>query len=298
MNNFLYKKMFLSTYFFTIAISKKENSIIDNAVFEADYVFPANPQNWCADPILVEQNGKTFLFYEAVCNNKGRIEVVQIYDDCSVSKPTILLDDDCHYSYPFIFELDGQWYMIPESSATGEIRLYRAIEFPYKWEQQEVLLNEKAVDTTLIEVNGKNVLLTYLPKEGTERVTPCAYEINFVEKDVELRKIQWNNYDELKCRGAGPAIISKGKCYRPAQISKEDSYGDQVAFYQIDSVETEYLEHLYSVLDPSKVRIDNYWYNGLHTYSETSKFVVIDVRCRKFDLLKIPKTLYTHLLRK
>ena len=155
-NNDLYSKLFVADRFFTIAIRKRHNAdIIRSKQFSAKYIVYANRQKWFADPMLVDTDDKTYLFYEAVLGNKGHIEVAEVLDDCTLGDPVVILQDDCHYSYPFVFRYNDEWYMIPESSAVTEVRLYRAAAFPEKWELSTVLLHEKAVDTTVFEQNGK-----------------------------------------------------------------------------------------------------------------------------------------------
>ena len=51
-----------------------------------------------------------------------------------------MIEEDFHLSYPFIFEYKEEVYIIPDSCNNRSIRLYKAIEFPMKWEYQYDLL--------------------------------------------------------------------------------------------------------------------------------------------------------------
>ena len=109
-------KLFLSAHYFTIAIRRRtEANILEDACFQSEYILPAGLYDWVADPILVDHEGKTFLFYEAVKGDKGRIEVAEVQDDCTLGKRTVILEDEYHYSYPFVFRHEDVWYMIPSS---------------------------------------------------------------------------------------------------------------------------------------------------------------------------------------
>ena len=111
----LFGKLFFTSYFFTIALRKKSGKgIEDKRLFCPQMVIPARKNDWAADPMLAEEGGRTWLFYEAVKGEKGRIEVVEILEDCQVSEPKVILEDSCHYSYPFVFKTGNKWYMIPE----------------------------------------------------------------------------------------------------------------------------------------------------------------------------------------
>ena len=291
----VWKKLFFSPYFFTIAIRKKqEQNLLENPSFYADFIMSATKHRWYADPILVEKDGKTFLFYEAVNNDHGRIEVAEILKDGTLGRPFVILEDDCHYSYPFVFRRDDCWYMIPESSASSQVRLYRAVDFPYKWEMVTVLLCQKSVDTTVFEKDGQLYLHTYLLSAGSERVTPQAYKLALGEKN-EVTLIEWVNYEELKCRGAGPVFRVGDKTIRPAQSSEEDRYGNSVLLYEIQNCDQCYTEILVGELTPERVTAKNIWFDGLHTYAVSENYEAIDIRCRAFDLFKTPRILWKRL---
>lgn len=295
MSSSLYSKLFLTSYYFTIAIRKKpQKGIIANCDFKAEYVMPATRANWCADPMLIDYEGNTYLLYEAVDGDHGRIEVAEINEDCTVGKPTVLLSGECHYSYPFVFDHDGEYYMVPESSAANEVRLYKAKAFPYEWELSYILLNDRAVDTTVFEQDGKTYLLTFITDGKTERVTPNAYELRF-GNDVTLTKLSWDKFDELRVRGAGGIFTEDGKRYRPAQISTEVRYGDAIAFYEVNVSDGSYSESFAGKLTANNVSVKDYHMDGLHTYSTSEKFEAIDIRCREFDLFKVPRRIFGEL---
>ncbi len=284
--NAFFSKMFLKERFFTIVIREKKNvSIIENKHFSAEYIIPSNRDKWCADPILVDYGDKTYLFYEAVVGDKGHIEVAQVKDDCTIGEPVVVLKDECHYSYPFVFCYKDEWYMIPESSAVDEVRLYRATDFPRKWEICSILLHEKAVDTTVFELEKQLYLLTFVLIGGSERVIPHVYKMKLVGNRTELNEILWRDYDELRVRGAGPLLSIQGKLYRPAQISREQRYGDGIVFYQVNVTDS-YEENAIENILETDLLIPGYYVDGLHTYSSSKRFEAIDVRCGELDYFK------------
>ena len=58
----LFAKLFVSERYFTIAIRKRQNdSILEKMEFAPQFVVPANAQKWCADPMLVDAEGKSWL---------------------------------------------------------------------------------------------------------------------------------------------------------------------------------------------------------------------------------------------
>lgn len=290
--NTIYHKAFMSPYFFTIAIRRDgERTCFEDQSFVPDYVIPANHRNWCADPVLAEDHGKTYLFYEAVSNNLGRIEVVEVFDDCSVSKPTVILESDCHhYSYPFVFRVNDVWYMIPESSSSGEVCLYEATVFPFRWEKKTVLLLDQLVDTTVFQQEGEWYLLSFRPRKGSEAVDGKAFHISFGEQ-IRLVPVLWADQNPLEIRGAGPFIRHNGKLVRPAQLNKADQYGNGLLFYEAAVSGNRYMETKYGSFSTEHMKVPGYEIDGAHTYCRSSKFEVIDIRCRSFDLTKTPRSI-------
>src|SRR5262249_17355624 len=100
--------------------------------------------------------GRYLLFFEEFMrvHGRGRISVVEIRNDLSHSRPVTVLEQDYHLSYPFVFQSNGEYYMIPETRQSGRVELYKAERFPYDWRLSDVLLDGiHAVDSTLIEID-------------------------------------------------------------------------------------------------------------------------------------------------
>ena len=292
----VWRKLFYSTYFFTIALRRRTGEdIVSSPAFRAEHVMKASVKNWQADPILADHGEKTFLFYEAVTNDKGRIEVAEVNPDCTLCEPKVLLAGDCHYSYPFLFRRQDRWYMIPESSADGEVCLYEAVDFPYEWKKKQVLLRQRSVDTTVFEKDGGMYLLTFLLCPGSEEVVPQAYRVQWAEDAVSLTPMDWIDGDGLNTRGAGPVFAQGGRLYRPAQRNQPDSYGNAVVFYEIGDLSDGYRETEAAQLMPEQISAPGVWLNGLHTYAGSRRFEAIDIRCREFDFWKIARVFRSKL---
>lgn len=293
MPNSLYKKLFLSPYYFTIGIKKRSEALPPaSTAFKCEYTMPADPQKWYADPLLVDDGDNTFMFYEAVSNGKGHIEAASINNDCSVGEPSVLLKDDCHYSYPFVFKYRDEWYMIPESSSACEVRLYKAAHFPYEWDLSDIILREKAVDTTVFEASDGLIMLTYyIDLSGTEFVTPHAFRLTIDGGKCSCEELKWPSYDGYKVRGAGGVFTADGKRFRPAQLNSEFSYGNGIVFNEITVDSGVFSEAPVSQMLSDSVACDGGYFDGLHTYSRSKRFEAIDIRCREFDALKVAKKL-------
>ena len=292
----LFERLFWTPNCFTIAIRKRdaqEAPIWERKHFQPDYVMPATRNYWVADPMLAEDNGKTYLFYEAAHHDKGRIEVVELYANGTTSQPAVALEREYHLSYPFVFKHDGEWYMIPESCAIHEVQLLKATHFPTDWEYVTTLLKENAVDTTVQNVNGKLLLLTFLPQAGNECVFPKAFWLDWSD-DIKLAEIPWPNFDSLQVRGAGRMLADGRRYVRPAQLNQPMSYGDGVLFEECRCSDAPYGEKEIGRLLVENLHVPGWKVDGLHTYAATTQFEVIDIRCQLPDPCKIlRKVLYT-----
>lgn len=240
--------------------------------------------------MLAEDGEKTYLFYEASYHNKGRIEVVELHEDGTVSAPTVVLEQKYHLSYPFVFQRNGEWYMIPESCAIQEVQLWKATHFPTTWQFVTTLMKERAVDTTVQDVDGKSLLLTFLPQNGSERVQPKAFWLDW-SSEIKLKEIPWTDADDLQVRGAGRIVFDGRRYIRPAQINQLASYGDGVLFAECKCADTAYREKEIARLYAENLCVSDWKVDGLHTYAETERFEVVDLRCQLPDVWKILRRL-------
>ncbi|MCR5837103.1 MAG: hypothetical protein K6G88_11400 [Lachnospiraceae bacterium] len=301
MKRSIIERLFWNPNYFTIAIRKKKDekdSLFNNRYFYSELELKSIDNYWKADPILVQSDEKTYLFYEACHNGKGTIEVVEISDEKGVSSPTTVLEKKYHLSYPFVFSDNSKWYMIPESSEVDRVDLYIATEFPYKWEKVCTLLDEHAVDTTIKKVKDRYLMVTFIPIAGSEEVMLKAYWLKLIDtNNISLDEIKVDDFEPLKVRGAGGFLEKNGKLFRPAQINGINSYGEGIAIKEIEVNEKEYKEKNIFDIYPENIKVNNYRYDGLHTYTETERYEAIDIRCSFFDLLKPIKKIIAILKR-
>ena len=119
---------------------------------------PDDGHRFYADPFAIERDGAVTLFVEEFDYRRGKgvISAVGFGPDGPRGRPEPVLELDTHLSYPFVFEADGQVWMIPESHASGTIDLYRATDFPRGWVHEAVLVDRVvAGDATLLHHEGR-----------------------------------------------------------------------------------------------------------------------------------------------
>jgi hypothetical protein len=275
---YLYRKIIIGTKWkWFLLFSADRRSFPDSAsTFQA--LIPPRDRFW-ADPFVVCQNGKRFIFIEEVIysTNKGHIALLEMNSEGKIQQVQKILEKPYHLSYPFVFLHDNNYYMIPESSANKSIELYRCKDFPVKWEHvMNLASNINAKDTTVIYHRNKWWLFT------------AINDFNNFEEYVELYLFyandlfteEWISHpcnpvvtDIRTARPAGRIFEYRNKLYRPSQDCSA-RYGKALNLNQIVELNEEsYKEILVS-------RTEATWIpnlKGTHTFNFDKDFSIIDV---------------------
>jgi len=284
----LYKKACKKLFFYELwFIAFKRKDCICSFVFNDCIKIMSPRHHFYADPFIIKRDKKNYVFFEdfSLNDNKALISYIEIFDDNTYGKPKRALVKDYHLSYPFLYERDGNIYMIPETRQNKSIELYRAETFPDKWVLDAVIMdNISAVDTTIFMNNEKLWMFTNIigspQKENKELFLFFADTIHG----------PWHSHpqnpvvtDRRSARPAGSLFYLEDKLIRPGQ-NCEGRYGHSIALNNVLVLnEHEYHEQIIRT-------IDHDWYPGnfcTHTYNFNDDFEVIDGKEYVFDLFKI-----------
>lgn len=110
-----------------------------------------------ADPFGVVRDGKTYVFVEALDyrDRRGTIEVLTFDSAMVLQNCTTCLTEPWHLSYPVPVSWRGEDFLLPEAHRSGGLMLYRATEFPVRWERAaRIELPEVPVDATPLRHGG------------------------------------------------------------------------------------------------------------------------------------------------
>lgn len=259
----------------------------DNDEFK--YLIPPADRFW-ADPFQVKVDGRYYIFFEDYVNSAGRahISVVEVDRNGIVSGPTEVLKLDCHLSYPFIFEWQGDQYMIPETGERNVVELYRATSFPFEWERVKVLLEARSpLDTTLVEVNGTWWMFVNIQEEGVA-VNWDELHLYFAESPLGPWMPHARNpivSDVRRARPAGRLFWWKHALFRPSQNSS-DRYGYGTIINIIRELSpTAYRETPVLQFNPD-------WDNdllGIHTVNLLEELTVFDCLMKRSKFGKVQR---------
>jgi len=156
----------------------------------------------------------------------------------------IVLDEPYHLSYPYVFQWEGQFYLIPESSEAGAVRLYRAVNFPYSWDFVSNLIEGSYADTCVFYTEETWWMLTCSkPKTHDELRLFFADKLSGPWTEHPASPIVRGN--PLKAQLGGRILIIKDGIIRFAQESLR-TYGKKVrAFIITEITRTKYAEKEY-----------------------------------------------------
>ena len=110
-----------------------------------------------ADPFAIQVDGEWFLFFEMVTRRSpdAVIAAAASRDLRTWRQLGVVLDTGHHLSYPFVFEHDGDIFMMPESKRAGAVTIHRAVEFPHRWQPVRTILRGKYADASMVRHEGR-----------------------------------------------------------------------------------------------------------------------------------------------
>lgn len=246
---------------------------------EADYaVVRQYRDRYFADPFLMEHGGRTYLFAEEFpfATGRGIISVAEIGRDNSVSPFRPVLERPYHLSYPFVFAWDDQIWMMPEASEGGSVELYRAVDFPHRWELDRKLIDGVAgCDATIFPFLDQY----WMAMTATRLAGSTWDKMRLFQATSPLG--QWREHrgglvriDSSNARPAGAALMREGKLIRPAQDSSQ-FYGGGMTLLEIRDIAATCLEVPVAAISAAdkytRARL------GTHTYSKSRSTEAVDI---------------------
>ena len=190
-----------------------------------------NPKGrFLADPFTISSNNRKIIFVEDYFfdDNKGRISAIDITNNKDEFLG-IVLEEEFHLSFPFVFKNENKIYMVPECSNSNQIRLYECIEFPLRWEFKCTLMdNVSAVDTILIKKEDNWFMLTNICSANINRHSSELHifysEKLFSNEWFPIKEINPVIIDSRQARNGG-IFFDKDNIYRVNQVQTPETYG-------------------------------------------------------------------------
>ena len=189
-----------------------------------------------ADPFMIEADGAWHMFFEVMNSErrKGEIGLATSQDCLAWNYQRIILTEPFHLSYPHVFYLNGEHYMIPETYQANSVRLYKADQFPDRWTFIRSLLDGRWVDSSIVFFDEKWWMFTSSAEVEQDRL-----EVFYADAiEGPWRPHAMNPIiaaDDRKARPGGRMIVRDGKVIRFAQEGVPD-YGMSVRAFEISEL--------------------------------------------------------------
>lgn len=225
-----------------------------------------------ADPCLIEREGQVYCFFEDLdhARHLGRISCAAVDADGRLREIRPALELPYHLSYPFVFEDRGDVFMVPESRRNGTVDLFRAVEFPGRWEKVRTLLAGPGLDTTVLRHGGRYWFFVAVrePDEAGEQL--LLFHADSLDGELRFHPRNPISADVRTCRPGGAILSEGGRLLRPAQDCSV-TYGHQLSFMEILALSPdEYREELVFTVPPPRGM------EGIHTYGRCGAVEVVD----------------------
>ncbi|WP_196208327.1 hypothetical protein [Citrobacter sp. Res13-Sevr-PEB04-36] len=238
-----------------------------------------------ADPFIIERNNKVYIFYEALSfrNSRGILRC-RILDADLAELDDVKLDGfdylKCHLSFPFIFEVHDQLFMIPESSERKEVTLFQCVDFPQRWKAIKVLISGVALtDNVFFSLNGACYLLS--TTMNNELMIHTAEHVSGPWRKI-TPTLQLSN---LHQRGAGAPHNIDSKMYFLTQECTPETYGKSIYIKELVTLNAfSFDEKLIAQVNATINQSD-----GVHTLNFTNNYLVYDSKINTFSFLSILK---------
>lgn len=241
---------------------------------------------YSADPFGIWRDGRLYVFVEGFDyrDAHGRIEVHVFDERLRHISSSPVLSEPWHLSYPFVFEADGETWMLPEACASGTLTLYRAAMFPLVWEPHRMIsLDVVPIDATPVRWQDRWWLFYAPAGTAVERLTHLHAAWS------DRLDGPWNPHpanpvliDPRGARPGGRPIVDGDAIVLPIQDCAE-SYGSGLRLVTITDLDTDRCVlqsgHLWRAPDAAAVYRD-----GFHTLSAAGPVTLIDFKRRRFSL--------------
>lgn len=248
--------------------------------FDVTWLPRSGNLRYLADPFGLWRGGRLHVFAEHFDyrDARGRIASLTYDADLTLLDRRIVLAEPWHLSYPYVFEAEDAFWMLPESFESGGLWLYRASEFPHRWERAaRIALDAIPLDATPC-FDGERWWLFYAPAYPEEaRLTHLH-----ASWSLSLQG-PWHpsaaNPILVDARGARPGgtPFQAGDAWHLPVQSCVGTYGAAIRVLRFDTLDVDRVEA--SVVSEWQAPVAAQpFVDGCHTFSAAGPFTLIDVK--------------------
>jgi hypothetical protein len=233
-----------------------------------------------ADPFGLWRDNRLYVFTEFFDYRDavGRIAVT-VYDEyLTRAEQAIVLREPWHLSYPFVFEAQGETWLLPEAFQSDGLWLYRAVAFPHRWERMHrIVLDHVPLDATPFH-DGQRWWIFYAPAYPEEgRLTHlCAAYADRLEGPWISYAANPLLFDPNGARPGGTPVWYNGVLYLPLQDCR-GTYGAALRLLRFDRLSPDGIVAARCGMLQAPLAATPF-VEGCHTLSAAGPVTLIDVK--------------------
>jgi hypothetical protein len=237
------------------------------------------PFHFIADPFGLWRGDRLHLFVEAYDyrTRHGAIDHISLDADLRMIDRETVLRKPWHLSYPYVFEGDGATWMLPEAHKSGALTLYRAADFPRRWEAAAgIVLDVVPIDATPVHYDGRWWLFYSGGPDRAARMGAlhCAWA-DRLEGPWHCHPCNPVRRDMAGARPGGTPLVVDGMLALPVQDCSR-TYGGAIRILRFPRLSPDRIE---TDLGPAiSLSPGNAYTDGFHTLARCGPVTLIDAK--------------------
>ncbi|MCR2822022.1 glucosamine inositolphosphorylceramide transferase family protein [Lederbergia panacisoli] len=248
----------------SIVFKRPTESLLKEPTLKASDVSDV-PAEFVADPFIIHHDCKLFMFFEILDKSigKGVIGLATSKDGEKWKYEKVVLKENFHLSYPYVFKNNDNFYMIPETSEAGKVLLYKASLFPFEWEVAHTLLHGNYVDSSIFQYEDKWWMLA-----AKSRKLHLFFSEEPEGEWIEHPKSPLISNNEHITRPGGRVIVDNDLIFRYTQDCKPN-YGSAIRVFKITHLtEEEYDEEEVNLILCGTKNAKDWNRDGMHSIDQ------------------------------
>jgi hypothetical protein len=194
------------------------------------------PAEFVADPFMLQHDGRWHMFFEVLNREtqRGVIGLATSDDAFTWTYQCVVIEEPFHLSYPYVFEWQGDHYMIPETLGASALCLYKADDFPTRWSLQHRLIEGQHADPSIVRFDDLWWMFTCTQPYGHD-ILRLYFARDLIGPWKEHRRSPVITNDKSRARPAGRIVQLDRHLVRFAQDCVPD-YGTCVRAFEIKKI--------------------------------------------------------------
>jgi hypothetical protein len=211
--------------------------------------------SFVADPFFIRGH----MFFEVLNHelDRGEIGLATSTNNLEWKYERIVLREDFHLSYPYVFEWQNKFYMIPETLGANAACLYQADHFPLRWSRVAKLIDGPCADPSIVRFHDLWWLFT-CPVPYRHDTLRLYFAAELTGPWREHPKSPIIRGDKCRARPAGRLLTVDDKLIRFAQDCVPQ-YGTRVRAFDILELTTTTYFEVENAASPMLGPGDNQW---------------------------------------